>query len=107
MKIFILWIMPFVLFASGQKMSVSDTLYFDRADKQIFKLKYPQKTRMNQLANIEKEEAIAIIKESTQQEMQSIKLTASGRYLTYKASTEDYNLVINALDGTLIQKEPK
>jgi len=107
MKIFILWMIPFVLFASGQTMSVLDTLYFNKADKQLFKLKYQQKARMNQLSNIDKEEARAIIKESTQQETQGIKLTTSGKYLIYRASTKDYNLVINALDGTLMQKEPK
>ncbi|MGE4419260.1 MAG: hypothetical protein AB7D38_05445 [Sulfurimonas sp.] len=107
MKIFILWIIPFVIFASGQSMSVSDTLYFERADKQPLKLKYPQKVRMNQLSKIDEEKAKSIIKELTQQETQSIKLTTSGKYLIYNASTRNYNLVINALDGTLIQKESK
>ena len=107
MKTFILLIMPFSIFASGETMSVYDSLYFSNANKQLFKLNNHQKTRMHKLHKIDEQEAKFIIKELTQEEDINLKLTTRGKYLIYKASTEHYTLIINALDGTLIEKEPK
>lgn len=37
----------------------------------------------------------------------SLKLTHSGRYLIYKITTQNYRVILNALDGTVIEKESK
>lgn len=107
MKTFILLIIPFIIFASGETMSVSDSLYFNNAQKQPFVQKHHQEARMHKLHKIDEQEAKSIIKELTQEESKHLKLTTSGNYLVYKASTEHYTLIINALDGTLIEKESK
>ncbi|MDD5372511.1 MAG: hypothetical protein PHO62_03670 [Sulfurimonas sp.] len=107
MKTFILLIIPFIIFASGETMSVSDSLYFNNADNQPFRQNHNQEARMHKLHKIDEQKAKSIIKELTQEESQYLKLTTRGNYLIYKASTEHYTLIINALDGTLIEKALK
>jgi|GEM_PF-1515786 len=107
MKIFILLIIPFIIFASGETMSVSDYMYFSNTDGQPFRQKHNQEARMHKLHKIDEQKAKSIVKELTQEESEYIKLTTHGKYLIYKVSTEHYTLIINALDGTLIEKVSK
>ena len=107
MKIFTLLIIPFTVFALGETMSVLDSLYFKNAQKHPFRQKYNQEARMHQLYKIDEQQLKNIIKELTQEESKDIKLTTSGNYLIYKASTQHHTLIINALDGTIIKKAAK
>lgn len=104
MKTLILLLIPFIVFASGETMNTSDYLYLKNLDRQPFKKVYKQ-SRINEIDKISKEKVKEIVKKITQEDVTSIKLTHSSRYLIYKISTQNYKLIINALDATLIKKE--
>ncbi|MDD2652203.1 MAG: hypothetical protein PHX44_04045 [Sulfurimonas sp.] len=105
MKIVLLFIIPITIFAFGERMSVMDALYFDKAKKQPFISKPHYKERMYRLSRIKN--AKEIVKTLTQEDTESLVLTTQGNYLVYKASTQHYTLLINALDGTVIKKEDR
>jgi hypothetical protein len=106
MKTFLLLlIIPIAVFASGERMSVTDALYFDKANKQPFTSKPHYKERMYRLSKVKN--AKEIVKTSTQEDVESIELKTWGNYLVYEAYTKTYKLLINALDGTLIQKDKR
>lgn len=106
MKTFLLLlIIPVAIFASGERMSVMDALYFDKANKQPFTSKPHYKERMHRLSKVKN--AKEIVKTSTQEDVESIELKSWGNYLVYEAYTKTYKLLINALDGTLIQKDKR
>ncbi len=106
MKTFLLLIIPFIVFASGKMMSNADYLYFRGIDKQPF-AQQNEKARLYAIDTIGEKKAHAITKELTAEDAISLKLTHSGRYLIYKITTQTYRVILNALDGTVIGKEPK
>ncbi|MCW8895180.1 MAG: hypothetical protein OQK48_07915 [Sulfurimonas sp.] len=106
MKTLIILAIPFILFASGQTMSISDYMFFTNADKRPFKQLH-EKSRMQQLNKVDEKEAENLVKKLTQEDIESIKLTRSGKYLIYKINTQNYKLIINALDATVIEKKLK
>lgn len=107
MKFFLPLFLPFALFASGEMMSVQDSLYFSNADKQPFAQKQQQKVRMHKLCKIDEKRVKSIVSTSTQEDSKYLKLSTHGKYLVYRASTQHYRLLINALDGTVMEKVSK
>lgn len=106
MKTFLLlFIIPVAIFASGERMSVTDALYFDKANKQPFTSKPHYKERMYKLSKVKN--AKEIVKRSTQEDVESLELKTWGNYLVYEACTKNYKLLINALDGTIIKKDER
>jgi hypothetical protein len=106
MKTLLLLIIPFIVFASGKMMSNADYLYFSGIDKQPFAQKN-EKARLYAIDKIGEKKALSLTKELTTEDAMSLKLTHRGRYLIYKITTQTYRVILNALDGTVIGKEPK
>lgn len=106
MKIFILLLTPFLLFASGQMMSHYDYLYFNSLDKQPFKPKN-EKSRMHSIVKVSYDSVKKSVEDLTGEPPISIELTTDQRYLIYKTKTKNYLVTTNALDGTVIKKELK
>ncbi|WP_294963312.1 PepSY domain-containing protein [Sulfurimonas sp.] len=70
-------------------------------------LKTKSEQKMHKLHNIAEGAAIKIVKKETNEDVKKIKLTHSGNYLVYKASTQRYNVQVNALDGSVMKSELK
>lgn len=87
-------------------MSNADYLYFSGIDKQPFAQKN-EKARLYAIDKIGEKKALSLTKELTTEDAMSLKLTHRGRYLIYKITTQTYRVILNALDGTVIGKEPK
>jgi hypothetical protein len=103
MKSMGLLFVPFIVFASDiltsqEHMSIHNSNY-----RPLIKL---QKEReMHRLHKIDEQDVARITKEETDEESQSIKLTHRGYYLIFKVRTANYLLIINALDGTIMEEE--
>ena len=106
MKTILLLVIPFIVFASGKTMSNSDYLYFSGIEKQPF-TQQNEKARLYAIDTIGEKKAHSITKELTKEDTVSLKLTNSGRYLIYKITTKNYRVILNALDGTVMEKELK
>lgn len=70
-------------------------------------LKSKTKQKMHKMHNVEDDEARQIIKKETGEDVEKLKLTHSGNYLIYRASTKSYHIQVNALDGKVMKKELK
>jgi len=113
MKIVILLLVPFIIFASSELLYVGETLN-NREHMSLHgsynhrpSIKMKNKRKIHKLHKVNEEQAMKIAKEETKEEVESIKLTHHKKYLIYKISTEQYDLTINALDGTVIKKQKK
>lgn len=105
MKIVLLFIIPMTIFAFGERMSVMDALYFDKAKKQPFTSKPHHKERMYRLSKVKNAKEIA--KTLTKEDVEYLELKTWDNYLVYEAHTKNYLLLINALDGTVINKDER
>ncbi|MDA7817046.1 hypothetical protein N9A28_02530 [Sulfurimonas sp.] len=106
MKIIITLLMPLVVFASSETLSPSEHNSIHGYNNRPV-VKMNKKLNMHKLHKIDEEQARKIVEDDTNEEVISLKLTHSGRYIIYKARTKNYFLVINALDGTIENKEIK
>lgn len=106
MKTFILLAIPFMVFASGETMSTFDHMSLHSSNHRP-SIKIKKKIRLHRLHKINEEQAESLIKMLTQENSTALRLMHSGNYLIYKASTDHYKVVINALDGTVIKQELK
>ena len=111
MKVIILLSIPFIIFASSELLYVGETLS-NREHVSLHNsynhrpsVKMKNKRKIHKLHKVNEEQAKQIAKEETKEEIESIKLTHHKKYLIYKVSTEQYDLTINALDGTIIKKQ--
>ena len=66
--------------------------------------KMQQKRNMHRLHKVDEEKAAEIVKKETKEDIQSLRLTHTGKILKYLVKTESYNLTINALDGEILDK---
>jgi len=113
MKIVILLLIPFIIFASSEQLYVGETLSnsehgsLHKSYNNRPTVKMKNKRKIHKLHKIDEEQAKQIAKEETKEEVESIKLTHHEKYLFYKVKTEQYNLIINALDGTIMEKTLK
>lgn len=106
MKSMLLLCIPFIIFATGQTLTVREHMSIHNSNNRP-SVKLQKKREMHRLHKIDEQDAARITKEETSEESQSIKLTHSGMYLIFKVRTANYLLTINALDGTIIKKEKK
>lgn len=94
-----------MLLASGERLSVRDALYFDKAQKQPFISNPHYEQRMLNLAKIDRTKATYLVEHSIKEPCSMLKLDVMGNYLIYEATTQNYKVILNALDGSIIKKE--
>lgn len=110
MKTIILISIPFIMFASSEILYTGKSLS-NREHMSLHtynhrpSVKMKNKRRIYKLAKVNKSQAKQIVKEETKEEVEFMKLTHHKKYLIYKVSTKQYDLTINALDGTVIKKQ--
>ena len=97
-----------VLITSADMAKITPTQH-NTIHRHTFKpaLKLREKSNMHHLHKIDEAQAKTVIKKETNEDVQELKLTHSGRVLFYKATTKNYLLQVNALDGTIMSKEKK
>jgi hypothetical protein len=106
MKFFIILLLPFVVFASGEKLSVQEHNSIHGYNKKPT-VKMKNKQNMHNLHKIDEKEIAEYTLEITGEKAEDIRLTHKGNILMYKIKTASYNLKINALDKTIIKKEKR
>ena len=111
MKIVILLLVPFIIFASSELLYVGETLSnaehlsLHNSYNHRPSVKMKNKRKIHKLHKVDEEQAKQIAKDETKEEVEFMKLTHHKTYLIYKVSTKRYDLTINALDGTVIKKQ--
>ena len=104
MKSILLLCIPFIVFAAGQTLTVREHMSIHNSNYRPL-IKLQKKRKMHQLHKVDEQDAARITKEETDEKSQSIKLMNRGHYLIFKVRTANYILTINALDGTIMEKE--
>ena len=110
MKIVILLSIPFIIFASSETLYTGETLTngehnsLHGPSNYRPSIKMQKKRKIHKLHEVNEEQAKVIAKEETKEEVTSLKLTHINKHLFYEVSTKNYNLKINALDGTVMEK---
>ena len=105
MKYLPLLLAPIFAFASQAMTPMEHSSVHGYNKNPVLKTKTEQK--MNKLSNIKDEQARKIVKKETTEDVEKLKLTHSGNFLVYKATTKSYRVQVNALDGTVMKKESK
>ena len=105
MKYLPLLLAPIFAFASQAMTPMEHSSVHGYNKNPVLKTKTEQ--RMHKLHNVEENQAIEIVKKETAEDVEKIKLAHSGNFLIYKATTENYRVQVNALDGTVMKKELK
>lgn len=103
MKYLTLLLTPLFVLASEGTLTTSEHNSIHGYNKKPT-VKIRQKSNMHRLHEVDEKEAANITKQETNEDVQSIRLTHSGRILKYLVKTENYRLTINALDGTVSDK---
>jgi len=102
----ILVLFPFIVFASGETLSIQEhNSIHGYNHRPAIKLK--KKQDMHRLHKVDEEELASFVKELTGEEPIQVNLKHKGLYLFYKVKTSSYYLEINALDKTIIKNEKK
>jgi len=70
-------------------------------------VKIGEKHKMHKLHKIDEKEAEKIAKNTTNEDIQSIKLTHTGNILKYLIHTKSYTLSVNALDGKILNQKQR
>lgn len=104
MKFSIILLLPILVFASESTLTPTEHFSIHSYNNRPL-VKSAKKRNMHKLHKINEEQAKKIVKDETHEEVLSLNLTHKGDYLIYKARTEHYRLIINALDGTIVKKE--
>ena len=112
MKIVMILSIPFVMFASSDAPYTGETLNQQEhrsihGYNQKPTVKIKNKRKAHELHKVNEEQAKSIAREETKEEVISLKLIHTNKYLIYKVTTEHYSLKINALDGTVMQIQKK
>ena len=112
MKIVIILSIPFIMFASSDASYTGETLNQQEhrsihGYNQKPTVKIKNKRKAHELHKVNEEQAKSIAREETKEEVISLKLIHTNKYLIYKVTTEHYSLKINALDGTVMQIQKK
>ena len=104
MKIIMIIVLSLTLYASSKELSPSEyKSIHNHSNRPV--LKMGKRSNMHKLHNVTEEEAKIIAKNETKEDVTSLKLTNDKRFLIYKIETEHYVLIINALDGTVMEKK--
>ncbi|WP_324171852.1 PepSY domain-containing protein [Sulfurimonas sp.] len=105
MKYLPLLLAPIFAFASQAMTPMEHSSIHGYNKNPNLKIKTEQKKK--KLSNIKDKEARKIVKKATTQEVEKIQLIHLGDFLIYKATTKDYKVQVNAIDGTIMKKESK
>jgi len=70
-------------------------------------LKVQEKSHMHQIHKINEAQARKIVKNLLDEDVEALQLTHQSRVLVYKIQTKNYRVEMNAMDGTIIQKEKR
>ena len=103
MKYFTLLLISMSVFASESTLTISEHTSFHNYNNRPM-IKMQNKRKMHQLHKINEKRATIITKQETNEDVQSMKLTHSGKILKYLVKTKSYTLSINALDGKVSDK---
>jgi len=106
MKYFIVFFIPFIVFASEGKLSPQEHNSIHGYNKKpTTKIKNEQ--NMHKLHKMDEKEVAVYVQELTGEKPIKISLTHQGTLLFYKIKTISYYLEVNALDKTVIKKEKR
>ncbi len=106
MKSILILCIPFFVFAAGETLTIREYMSIHNTNNRPY-IKLQKKSKMHRLHRINEKDAARITKEETTEESQSIKLIHRAKYLMFKIHTENYQLTINALDGSVMEIEKK
>jgi uncharacterized membrane protein YkoI len=70
-------------------------------------LKLQEKSNMHRMHKIDELQAKKIVKDLTNEDVEELKLTHQSRTLFYKATTKNYVVKVNAMNGKIMQQEKK
>jgi len=101
----ILIVLVSLAFASDETFSVQEHRSIHNTSTFKPSVKMKEKQQMHRLHKIDEDEAKKIALDETKESVVFLKLTHEGKYLIYKIKTENYRLIVNALDGSVIKKE--
>ena len=104
MKIIILLSIPLFIFASGQELNYEEHESLHTYNKRPT-MKGKIRSQHHKLHKVNEDQARAITAKNTGEKVKHIHLKHKGKYLIFDIQTENYILIINALDGTIIKKE--
>lgn len=99
-----LLIIPLFVFASSATMSPSEHRSVHGFNKRPL-VKMHNRRNMHRLHKVDEAAVAKITQEQTNEKILSMKFTHIGNILKYRIFTKNYTLTINALDGTIIDKE--
>lgn len=92
--------------ADDSKLDIMDILYLNKASTQPFKKNaYDEKRKMTSLSKISNAKELAT--QESGEDVQICELTTYKNYLVYRVYTKSYVVFINALDGSVLQKEAR
>ena len=106
MKIIILMVLPFIVFASGEKINIVDHMSLHSSNHKPLQ-KFQKRKKLHQLHKVDDKDLEKIVKKLTEEKIVYSRLEHVTNYLVYKVETKHYNLIINALDGSVIKQESK
>jgi len=103
-NIVIFLILPCVILASGQKLNTFEYMSIKNTNHRPSQ-KLSKQRRMHKLHRINEKQAEKIVSNIIGEKTNHIKISRKGRYLIYTITTDNYKLILNALDGTVIKKQ--
>lgn len=106
MKVSILLVLPLFIFASGEKLTYREHESLHSYNKRV-QIQLKIRSQHHKLHKVNEEQVKDIVKQETGEEPTSIRVTHKGKYLIFNVVTNTYYLTINALDGSIIEKELK
>lgn len=106
MKSIFLLSVPLIVFATGETLTFDEYMSIHNYNHRP-SVKLKKKRQIHRLSKLNEQDAERITEKETKEKSQFIRLTHRGKYLMFKVHTQNYQLSINALDGTIIKKEKK
>lgn len=103
MRLFIISLLSYT-FLFSQTLSIMDQQHLKTYNHRP-SLKKTVDKRMTQMAKVSREEASQIAKPLCKMQEPTLKLMHEDRYLFYLASSGSCNVYINALDGSVLNRE--
>jgi len=106
MKNLILLVIPFIVYASGKSLTPQEHMSIHITNHSPSQ-KFMKKRNMHLLHTITQERVEKIVKKTTGENSQFVRLMHIKEYLIYRVTTKRYQIDINALDGSLINRVKK
>lgn len=106
MKYLILLIAPVFVIASGTKLTISEYNSIHGYNHRP-SVKLQKKNNMHKLHKIDEKTVKNIVQRETNEEVTRLKLFNRSKFLLYDTYTKNYRLEINAMDGSIINKQDR